>query len=192
MHMTAVLDAIKKRGTFKDYEKAQKAYVEANKAAELAEAGLALLNSTGTGSKKNCKKKALVKAKEGLAKAQETKSETKEAEEATNVTEDLMKAGFQVDLDRAKIAMEDAKGTMTTAASQMFTFYIQTCFLPRASTHGTRSSASRWKATHLLAYKVSCLKAQGDCLASHITIASCFTFSLRSPSTQLSKKSTTS
>jgi hypothetical protein len=48
MHMTVVLDAIKKRGTFKDYKKAQKAYVEANKAAELAEAGLTLLNSTST------------------------------------------------------------------------------------------------------------------------------------------------
>ncbi len=73
MHVMAVLDAIKKRGTFKDYEKAQKAYVEANKAAELAEAGLALLNGTSTRSKKNCKKKALAKAKEALAKVQETK-----------------------------------------------------------------------------------------------------------------------
>jgi hypothetical protein len=123
MHMMAVLDAIKKHGTFKDYEKAQKAYVEANKAAELAEAGLALLDGTSTGSKKNCKKKALVKAKEALAKAQETKSETKDAEKATNVTEDLMKAGFQVDLETAKQAQEDAKGAMTAATSQMFTFY---------------------------------------------------------------------
>jgi hypothetical protein len=52
MHVTVVLDAIKKRGAFKDYKKAQKAYVEAKKAAELVEAGLALLNGTGTGSKK--------------------------------------------------------------------------------------------------------------------------------------------
>jgi hypothetical protein len=29
MHVTAVLDAIKKHGTFKDYKKAKKAYVEA-------------------------------------------------------------------------------------------------------------------------------------------------------------------
>jgi hypothetical protein len=46
-----------------------------------------------------------------------------EAEEATNVTEDLIKAGFQVDLEKAKKAREDVKGTMTAAASQMFTFY---------------------------------------------------------------------
>jgi hypothetical protein len=53
MHVTAVLDAIKKRGTFKDYEKAEQAYVEAKKAAEFAEAGLALLNGTSARSKKD-------------------------------------------------------------------------------------------------------------------------------------------
>jgi hypothetical protein len=35
----------------------------------------------------------------------------------------MMKAGFQVDLEKAMKAVEDAKGTMTAAASQMFTFY---------------------------------------------------------------------
>ncbi len=34
MHVTAVLDAMKKRGHFKDYGRAQKAYEEAKKAAE--------------------------------------------------------------------------------------------------------------------------------------------------------------
>ncbi len=34
-----------------------------------------------------------------------------------------MKAGFQVDFEKAKKAMEDAKGAMTAAASQMFMFY---------------------------------------------------------------------
>jgi hypothetical protein len=89
MHVAALLDAIKKRGTFKDYEKAEEAYVEAKKAAELGEAGLALLGGTSIESRKNCKKKTPAKAKEAtkeaLAKTQETKSEAKEAEEATNV-----------------------------------------------------------------------------------------------------------
>ena len=128
MHVTVVLDAVKKRGTFKDYKKASKAHVEANKAAELAEAGLALLDGTSAGSTKNCKKKALAKAKEAtkeaLAKTQETKSEAKEAEEVTNVTEDSMKDGFQVDLEKAKKTMEDTKGAMTAAASKMFAFYL--------------------------------------------------------------------
>ncbi len=78
MHVMAVLDAIKKHVTFKDYEKAQKAHVEANKAVQLAQAGLALLDGTGARSKKYCKKKALAKAKEAakeaLAKTQESES----------------------------------------------------------------------------------------------------------------------
>jgi hypothetical protein len=36
MHVTAVLDAMKKRGHFNDYDQAQKTYEEATKAAELA------------------------------------------------------------------------------------------------------------------------------------------------------------
>jgi hypothetical protein len=49
IHMTAVLDAVKKRGHFKDYDRAQKAHDEAKKVAESAEAGLALLDRTSAG-----------------------------------------------------------------------------------------------------------------------------------------------
>jgi hypothetical protein len=52
MHVTAVLDAIKKRGHFYDYEKAEKVHEEARKAIESARAGLALLDGTGTKSKR--------------------------------------------------------------------------------------------------------------------------------------------
>ncbi len=127
--MMAVLDAIKKLGQSKDYDKAQKAHDEAKKAVELVEAGLVLLNGTSTGTKKNHKKKALAKAKEtakeAFAKVPDPKSEAKEAEEVTKTkaTNDTMKAGFQVDLEKARQAQEIAKGTMTTAASEMFAFY---------------------------------------------------------------------
>ncbi len=40
------------------------------------------------------------------------------------VTEDRMKAGFQVDLEKAKQAQKITKGAMTTAASKMFAFYL--------------------------------------------------------------------
>ncbi len=126
MHVTAVLDAMKKRGHFNDYDKAQKAYEEAAKAAETAEAGLALLEGTLEKSSK-CKLKKLAKAKEAakeaLAKAQETKPENKGADEAPTATEDSMKAGFQVDLDKAMHAQETAQGTMIAAATLMFAFY---------------------------------------------------------------------
>jgi hypothetical protein len=86
MPVMAVLDAMKKRGHFKDYDRAQRAHDEAKKAAELAEAGLALLDRASAEMTSKRNKKALAKAKEAakeaLAKAQETKPETKEAEEA--------------------------------------------------------------------------------------------------------------
>jgi hypothetical protein len=46
MHVTVVLDAMKKRGHFSDYNKAKKAHKEAAKAAESAEAGQALFEGT--------------------------------------------------------------------------------------------------------------------------------------------------
>ncbi len=101
--------------------------MEAKKAVQLAHAGLALLDSARARSKKYCKKKALAKAKEAtkeaLAKTQEFKSETQEAEKATKVTDGMMRAGFQADHEKAKKAIEDTKGAMTAAASQIFAFY---------------------------------------------------------------------
>ncbi len=43
MHLTAVLDAIKKRGHLEDYEKAAWQYEKAKEAIETARAGLLLL-----------------------------------------------------------------------------------------------------------------------------------------------------
>ncbi len=127
MHMTAVLDAIRKRGHFKDYDKAERAYDEAKQAVELAKTGLALLDRT-SGGKNNCKKKAPAKAKEAvkeatkeatkeaakeaLAKVPDPKSEAKEAKEAPEVTNNTMRTGFQADLEKAKQAQKIAKGAM--------------------------------------------------------------------------------
>jgi hypothetical protein len=95
MHVTVVLDAIKKYGHFKDYKKAQKAYVEHKQAVKSAKASLALLDRTSKGSRKDCKaKKAKVKAKEAKVKAKEAEAKSKEAEGATKVLEDPMKAAF--------------------------------------------------------------------------------------------------
>jgi hypothetical protein len=93
---------------------------------ELSEAGQALLEGTSEkSSKRKLKKLAKAKeaAKEALAKAKETEPETKEAVEASAATEDSMKAGFQVDLEKAMQAQETAQGTMTAAATLMFAFY---------------------------------------------------------------------
>ncbi len=59
MHVMVVLVAMKKRGHFNDYDMAQKAYEEATKAAELVEAGRALLKGTSTGTTSKRKRRHL-------------------------------------------------------------------------------------------------------------------------------------
>ncbi len=123
MHVTVVLDAIKKRGHFYDYEKAEKVHKEARKAVESTRAGLALLDGTGTKSKQFHKKKAREATEKALAKAQDSESEAREAKEALEVNNNSMKAGFLDDLEKAKQAQSTAKSAMTAAASKMFSFY---------------------------------------------------------------------
>jgi hypothetical protein len=113
MHVTAVLDAIKKRGHFQAYVDTQKAYVEQKEAVKSARAGLALLDGTSKGSGKSKKSK----------KAKEAEEKTKEADGATEVPEDPMKTNFLADLEKDKKTTKDTKGTMTAAANQMFAFY---------------------------------------------------------------------
>ncbi len=79
MHVTAVLEAIKKHGQLKDYENAQKAYVEQKEVLKSAKAGLALLDRTSKGSGKLSKKSK---------KAQEAEAKSKEADGATEVPKD--------------------------------------------------------------------------------------------------------
>jgi hypothetical protein len=125
MHVTAVLDAIKKRGHFDDYEKAAWKYKEAMEAVESARAGLSLLEKSVRKASKE-KKKTKDKAKEGKnvapAKAPEPKSAAKEAKVAP--VADVLKASFSSDLEKAKQFQIIAKGAMTVAASKMFLFYL--------------------------------------------------------------------
>jgi hypothetical protein len=122
MHVMAVLDAIKKRGHFQDYEKAEKVHKEVKKAVESARAALSLLDSSKTKAKTFCKKKAREAAEKALAKALDSKSKAKKAKEAYKVNDNSMKAGFLEDLEKAKQAQSTAKGMMTASASKMFTF----------------------------------------------------------------------
>jgi hypothetical protein len=124
MHVTAVLNAIKKHGHFHDYKKAEKTHNEAEKAIESARAGLSLLDGTRARSRRSCKKKAKEAAKKALAKAHNSESEAKEAKEAPEVNDNAMKAGFLEDLEKAKQAQRTAKGAMTAAVSKMFMFYL--------------------------------------------------------------------
>jgi hypothetical protein len=123
MQVTAVLDAIKKRGHSYHYENTEKVHEEARKAVESARAGLALLEGTGMKSKRFRKKKAREAAEKALAKVQGSESEAREAEEALEVNDNSMKAGFLDDLEKAEQAQSTTKSAMTAAVSKMFLFY---------------------------------------------------------------------
>ncbi len=114
MHVTAVLDTIKKRGHFKDYKEAHKAYVEQKEAVKSAKAGLALLDGAREGAGK---------LRKNSKKAKEAKAKSNEGDGATKVPKDPMKATFKANFEKAKKATKDAKGAMTAAASKMFAFY---------------------------------------------------------------------
>jgi hypothetical protein len=72
MHVTVVLDAIKKRGHFKDYKMAVEEYEKAKKAVESTKDGLALLKGTGGKVKKSHKKKTKEGKKDATAKSSRT------------------------------------------------------------------------------------------------------------------------
>jgi hypothetical protein len=170
MHVMAVLDPIKKRGHFYNYKKAEMFHKEVKKSVESARAGLALLDGTGTKSKRCCKKKAREAAEKALAKAQDSESEAREAKEALELNNNSMKAGFLDDLEKAKQAQSTAKGATTTAASKIFSFYSN-LLSPDSKYSWNSLSASRWKVTHTSTYKVTLWKAQEECLASCLLIA---------------------
>jgi hypothetical protein len=144
MHVQAMLDAIKKRGHFEDYDKAAWKFQEASEAIASARAGLSLLEETVKKASKEKKKKQKERSKEGEkamegddvtpkapAKAPEPKTPEKAAESTADVqeaevapaTDDQMKANFLIDLEKAKKAHRIAKGAMTAASSKMFAFY---------------------------------------------------------------------
>jgi hypothetical protein len=126
MHVTAMLDAIKKRGHLDDYEKAAGQYEKAKEAAETARAGLLLLQERvrkASKEKKKTKEGKKVAPAKAPVKAPEPVSAAKEAEIAP-AAKDGMKASFSSDLEKAKQAQRIAKGAMTVAASKMFLFYL--------------------------------------------------------------------
>jgi hypothetical protein len=125
MHVTAVLNAIKKHGHLDDYKKAAGQYERAEEATETARAGLLLLQESA---RKSSKEKKKTKEGEKVApakapgKAPEPVSAAKEAKVAPAVNDD-MKASFSSDLEMAKQSQRIAKGAMTVAASKIFLFY---------------------------------------------------------------------
>jgi hypothetical protein len=107
MHLTVILNTIKKRGNFNAYKEAQVLFVEKKKALNSANTSLSLLDG----------------ASKGSGKYKKTPKKAKEAKSMTKTPDNNMQATFQVDLKKAKSAAENTKGAMTASANKMFAFY---------------------------------------------------------------------
>jgi hypothetical protein len=139
MHVQAMLNAIKKRGHFEDYNKAGWKLQEASKAIASARAGLSLLEETVKKASKEKKKKHKERSKEGEkakegddvtpkapVKAPELKTPEKAAESTADVqeaevapaTDDQMKANFLSDLEKAKKGPSHCEGSYVGCRKQ--------------------------------------------------------------------------
>ncbi len=189
MHVTAVLNAIKKCGHFNNYEKAAKDHKESRKAIESARAAIYLLDSTWAKAKRLRKKKTKEAKKDTTVKVLDSKSDAKEAKEAPEAN-DKMKAGFLDNLKKAKQAQRIAKGTMTVAVNKIVMFYSNLLSL---------ESKYAWNIVSEQTESDPYVNLQGDSLEGPRGMScklfnNCMMFhlSLHSPSTQPSKKSTIS
>ncbi len=172
MHVTAVLNAIKKRGHLDDYKKAARQYEKAKEAMETARAGLLLLQESmrkASMEKKKTKEGKKVAPAKAPVKAPEPVSAAKEAEIAPAAKDD-MKASFSSDLEIAKQAQRIAKGAMTVAASKMFSFYSN-LLSPESKYAWNKIVSKQMEATPMSTFKVTLWKAQGECRVSRFTIA---------------------
>ncbi len=142
MHVTAVINAIKKCGHFEDYEKAAYAYEKAKKAIESARAGLSLLEEGGEIPRKSRKKKSKEGEKEAPAKVPDPKApdpkapakapeqgQTLKETEVAPAAKDDMKASFLSDLRRLSKPrrLQRVRWTLLQVRCSCST---QTCFLP--------------------------------------------------------------
>jgi hypothetical protein len=100
MHMTAVLDTIKKHGHFENYKKAAYAYNKARKASESARADLALLEEGKELPKKMTKKKTKEAKKEAAAKAPDPKAPAKAPEQDPTQKEDKVTPAAKDDMKK--------------------------------------------------------------------------------------------
>ncbi len=123
MHMSSALNAIKKRGTFKAYKEAHKAYVEQHKVVKQAKATLALLLvPTSEGKKVSEKASEKAPAKKSSEKEKASQKTKQGAALACAPAPELCDE-YQALYNKATFAKETAKNYCEATATKMFQFY---------------------------------------------------------------------
>ncbi len=123
MHVSLALNANKKRGTFKAYKEAHKAYVEQKELAKQAKAALALFTApTSEGAKASNKAYEKEPAKKYSEKEKASKK-TKRGVALANAPAPEHSDEYQALYVKATFAKETTKNKRKTAATKMFQFY---------------------------------------------------------------------
>jgi hypothetical protein len=194
MHVSSALNAIKKRGTFKAYKEGHQTYVEQKEAAKEEKANLQLF-TTPAGKGKKADKKGTEKSSAkafGKNHSEKEKASQKAKEDATQVdtTAPDLCLECEAQYEKAIAAKEAAKIQRDTAAIKMFQFYAN-LLSSDAKYVWNKIVREQTEADPYKDLQGVSRKAQGDSRVNHSTNACCFTFSLCSPTTQLSKRNTT-
>jgi hypothetical protein len=176
LHMGSALDAIKKKGYFKAHKEANKAYVEQCELVKQAKATLAKLDGT-TSKGTETSKKPFKRHKEAAATADTPESD--------------LQAKYQSDLKKVKHAAEKAKNKAELAAQEMLQLYLNLLSIDAKYAWNkmvqVQTQADPYMDLQGISRKgprgYSC-KAFKDCAIFH--------FSPCSPTTQLSRRGTTS
>jgi hypothetical protein len=136
MHVSSALNAIKKRGTFKAYKEAHKAYVEQRKVAKQAKADMALFatpTSKGKKTSEKASKKASKKASEkasnkasGKNRSEKEKAsqKTKEGVALSNAPAPDLCKEYKALYNKAMFMKESAKNKKEATVTKMFQFYV--------------------------------------------------------------------
>ncbi len=123
MHVSSALNAIKKRGNFKAYKEAHKAYVEKRKVAKKMKSTLALLLDPTSKGKKVSKKASEKAPTKKSSEKEKASQKTKEGAALANAPAPELRKEYQALYDKATFVKETAKNKCEAAATKMFQFY---------------------------------------------------------------------
>ncbi len=127
MHVNSALDTIKKRGTFKAYKEAHKAYVKQLEVAKQVKADMALF-TTPTSEGEKASEKAVDKTSEkaswkNRSEKEKASQKTKEGAALADAPAPDLCEEYKALYKKAVFAKETAKNKKEAAATKMFQFY---------------------------------------------------------------------
>jgi hypothetical protein len=123
IHVSSILNAIKKRGTFKAYKEAYQAYVEQKEVAKQVKATLALFTAPTSKGKIASKKASEKEPAKKSSEKEKASKKTKEGVALANAPAPELCNKYQALYNKATFAKDTTKNTCEAVATEMFQFY---------------------------------------------------------------------